>query len=389
MEGHKMTEIGSGRAATWLKTRDLVQRPTWRELFNYGEGCCKWLLANKLGDCFTKRDVCLVATLCYHHWDVNTDRDTWTVYHSTIPRIEWFDHLWNDTKKKAPIWHTATRACRKEREVHAEDGAIFGFESEWKEYPEAGQGQEQLRMVVCGVRKGLVTPVIWEICNNCITVAENPVLNIRLIREATSHPSDFDRQDNEQQLVRNIKREQEEIRRQHQHQQQQQQQQQQQSRPSTAGSGGSRPRPGTAGSGGSRSTTYGEVLSFEELAELEDELAKKNKGTSGTPSAKAQRRGAPSSDPIHRLTQGMSGLGLGRGGSAPLPGHPASGGRQFSAQPAAANSSRNPTVIGRPSSALPASMGGNSSTKPTAGKPAGQGAKGGARSSGGLNPNKR
>ncbi|KAH6622592.1 hypothetical protein F5144DRAFT_594920 [Chaetomium tenue] len=128
---------------------NLTTRPTWKELFDYGSGCCKWVIANNAGgEGFTQTtNVCYVATLCYHHWDVNTDREHWEIFHSTIPRTIFFDLLWGNGNKEAPIWHAATRKCRGvNRQVHAEDGALYCFEREHKRYP--GPGQERLRIVM-------------------------------------------------------------------------------------------------------------------------------------------------------------------------------------------------------------------------------------------------
>jgi len=37
----------SHQAVTWVRHREnLTIRPTWKELFNYGVGCCNWLLKN-------------------------------------------------------------------------------------------------------------------------------------------------------------------------------------------------------------------------------------------------------------------------------------------------------------------------------------------------------
>ncbi|EAQ84211.1 predicted protein [Chaetomium globosum CBS 148.51] len=149
---HAMEQGGEyKRGATWIKRRgNLTARPTWKELFDYGSGCCKWVIANNNvdGECFTRAtNNCYVATLCYHHWDANTDKKHWEIFHSTIPRTRFFDLLWDNGNKEAPIWHAATKKCRGvNRQVHAEDGVLYCFEREHKRCP--GPGQERLRIVV-------------------------------------------------------------------------------------------------------------------------------------------------------------------------------------------------------------------------------------------------
>ncbi len=334
---HAMNQIGGGGGSTWVKVRHLTARPTWKELFDYDVGCCKWLVddPDRAKMSFTtKTDNCLVATLCYHHWDVDTEPEYWEVIHSTIPRLEFFNLLWDSGYKQAPIWHAATRRCRQTREVHAEDGALYGFERTHKatnrKYPAPMQGQEQLRMVVCGANKSSsASPTRFDICPRCQTVGATEAINVRFL--LTGAASDLDRVDAQGQLVQNLRRLQGQLRAKHQQQQ--------------------KSRPGTSGSGGSDRTHYSgsDIFDGIELTTGPDgKMTLQDRGPSpprGSPPPRSG--GAPASGAVCRLTKDMSVLSVGQRGPVPSP--ESAGVRKPSAQPMAGKPARQGTKGAAPS----------------------------------------
>ena len=311
VDPHFMNDVGRGKATTWVKHREnLTTRPTWQQLFNYGAECCHWIAkTDKKRVRFTKSSTCLVATLCCDRWDVNTNQPRWDIFHSTIPRLEYFDHLLDKGHLRAPIWHAAAKKQRKEkREVHAEDNALHGFESTHRTYHHPGQ--EQLRMLAVSITDHPAAVVKrHDICGDCKAIGNSEPLNIRFLLEGNA--SDLDRQDAQQQLVQNLQQQKQRLYDQRRQQQSQQEQ----------------PRPGTSGSGNSGSTEYGYDSDFL------NEVIRKNgllnnpvpttSGNSPTKGGQSPRGGGtPAADPVDRLARGMSGLSVGPRGPVPFRGPP-------------------------------------------------------------------
>jgi hypothetical protein len=335
---HEMNQINSGAGSTWVKQRHLEARPTWKELFDYGAGCCKWLANDpaRTKICFTKEtNTCLVATLCYHYWDVESETEYWEVYHSTIPRVGFFELLWESGHQQAPIWHAATRKCRQTREVHAEDGTLYGFERTHKimnrTYPKRDQGQEQLRMVVCGVTKGSpAPPTRHDICERCQTVGKTPAINVRFLLRGVA--TDLDRADVETQLVQKLRLLQGQLRAKYLEQQ--------------------KKRPGTSASAGSDRSHYSGSDAFEGIVVTtgaDGKVTFQDRGPSpprGSPPRGTPPRGTPppssggpsASGAIGGLTKAVSGLTVGQRGTAPTPGGAAA--RKPSTQPMAGGPAR-------------------------------------------------
>lgn len=149
-----MTHIGSGAGSTWIREAIFTSDPGWGGLEAQGLLCYKWLIENHWDWCLTNdTDSCLVATLCAF----NPAASNYTIFQSTIPRVTRYDQIKREGKDCAPRWWDASQEYRKGSKdrprFHAEDGAIFGFETALDTYyPEPIEGNPPLRMVVVGVK---------------------------------------------------------------------------------------------------------------------------------------------------------------------------------------------------------------------------------------------
>ncbi|EAQ87179.1 predicted protein [Chaetomium globosum CBS 148.51] len=273
--------------------RGYESRPTWQQLFNDGMQCYYWLRSDQSskGNCLTtKSKSCLVATVCFD------DDGYYRVFHCTIPRGQFENYMWSGALKTPQWWAAASTPIQPETLpnplFHAEDGALFLCESTMGTLV-PGPGCEGVRMLVCGLKGGTSKPGKTKLCAagspkrpDSKTVAER--LNVRFL--GTGSPSDLDAADA---LL---------------HQQQLQQQQQQ--RPSSNSSNES----GYSG---------GSILDSAYIDPSNGDIVASDGTRGSTPGrphqdqgSRSRRSGAPSSNSMSLLTQGMSTLSMGRGGNA-------------------------------------------------------------------------